>query len=246
VLAQAAGLGFQLWILFSGRARICIHPRDLRPDLPIMKQVLSIGTPSTVQMMLRSGSRITLLGLVGLFGTLALAGYGVANRILLIAFIPGFGMGNAAATLVGQNLGAQQPKRAAKSAWLIAGYNVAFMGCFAIFAFVLAPPLIAFFDPTPEVVRYGAIGLRIVGISYVFSAMGVVMARGLDGAGNTMPAMTINLLSLWAIQIPIAFMLARGGLAANGIWVGIAVGNIANGLIMAYWFYRGRWKHKEV
>lgn len=246
VLAQAAGLVLQLWILSSGRARIRIHGRDLRPDLSIMKQVLTIGTPSTVQMMLRAGSRVTLLGLVGLFGTLALAGYGVANRILLIAFIPGFGMGNAAATLVGQNLGAQQPKRAAKSAWLIAGYNVVFMAGFAIFAYVLASPLIAFFDPTPAVVQYGAIGLRIVGVSYIFSAMGVVMARGLDGAGDTVPAMTINLLSLWAIQIPVAYVLAKGGLAANGIWVGIAVGNIANGLIMTYWFYRGRWKHKAV
>jgi putative MATE family efflux protein len=246
VAAQATGLLLQLGILASRRARICIYRADLRPDLAIMRRILSIGAPSTVQMLLRASSRVTLLGLVGVFGTFVLAGYGVANRILLIAFIPGFGMGNAAATLVGQNLGAQKPQRASRSAWFIAGYNVLAMTGFALFAFLLARPLIAFFDPTPAVVQYGALGLRIVGVSYLFSAMGVVLARGLDGAGNTVPAMTINLLSLWAIQIPVAYWLSQHWMGATGIWVGIALGNIANGLIMAYWFYRGGWKHKEV
>ncbi|NOZ05805.1 MAG: MATE family efflux transporter [Chloroflexi bacterium] len=246
VIAQTAGLLLQIGILASGRARIRLHKRDLLPDLPIMRRVLTIGAPSTVQMLLRASSRVTLLGLVGLFGTLSLAGYGVANRILLIAFIPGFGMGNAAATLVGQNLGALQPKRAARSAWLIAAYNIGFMAIFAVFAFLAAPGLIAFFDHAPVVVNYGATGLRIVGVSYIFSAMGVVLARGLDGAGNTVPAMSINLLSLWVVQIPIAYVLSKSFLGADGIWVGIAIGNIANGLLMAYWFYRGHWKKKDV
>ncbi|MFQ5341264.1 MAG: MATE family efflux transporter, partial [Anaerolineae bacterium] len=208
--------------------------------------IVDIGTPSTVQMFLRAASRVIVLGLVGAFGTYALAGYGVASRVLLVAFIPGFGLGNAAATLVGQNLGARQPDRASKSAWIIAGYNVALMSAFALFAFPMASRLVAVFDAAPAVVDYGTAALRIIAVSYLISAVGVVMARGLDGAGNTVPAMAINAFSLWGMQIPLAYVLSRTHLGTDGIWWAIAVANIANGLLMAFWFRRGGWKRRQV
>jgi len=246
VIAQGLGLAVQLLILLSGRARIRLNLHDLRPDLSIIRRIVEIGTPSTIQMFLRATSRVVVLGLVGAFGTYALAGYGVSNRVLLVALIPGFGLGNAAATLVGQNLGARQPDRAAKSAWIIAGYNVALMATFAILAFPMASRLVAVFDATPAVVAYGSAALRVIAVSYLFSALGVVMGRSLDGAGNTVPAMAINVLSLWGLQVPLAYLLARIGLGANGIWWGIAIANVANGLLMAYWFHRGGWKHRQV
>ncbi|MFQ6059301.1 MAG: MATE family efflux transporter [Anaerolineae bacterium] len=246
VIAQGLGLGLQLLILLRGRARIRLNPRRLWLDPAVIRRIVEIGTPSTVQMFLRAASRVAVVGLVGMFGTYALAGYGVASRVLLVALIPGFGLGNAAATLVGQNLGAHQPHRAAKSAWIIAGYNVALMSAFALFAFLMAPWLVGLFDPTPAVVAYGSAALRVIAASYLFSALGVVMGRGLDGAGNTVPAMAINALSLWGVQIPLAYLLARADLGAHGIWWGIAVANMANGLLMAFWFRRGGWKRRQV
>jgi len=246
IIAQGLGLVLQLLILLSGRARIRLNLHHLRPDPTIIRRIVDIGTPSTVQMFLRAASRVIVLGLVGMFGTYALAGYGVANRVLLVAFIPGFGLGNAAATLVGQNLGARQPDRASKSAWIIAGYNVTLMSAFALFAFPMASRLVAVFDATPAVVGYGSAALRIIAVSYLFSAVGVVMGRSLDGAGNTVPAMAINAFSLWGMQIPLAYVLTRTHLGADGIWWAIAVANIANGLLMAYWFRRGGWKRRQV
>ncbi len=248
VLGFGAGVLFQMAILLSGRARIAISSElDLRPDLPLMWRIIKIALPSTVQMTLRSTSRLVILAIVGLYGTFATAGFGVANRILLIALIPGFGLGNAAATLVGQNLGAVQPRRAERSAWWVTAYNISLLAAFAVAFFAFARPLVAFFDPTPEVVEIGAECLRIVAPSLIFSAMGVVLARGFDGAGNTMPAMFVNLLTLWGMEIPLAYGLAQGtGLGITGVWIGRALANLANGLLFAFWFRLGRWKRKEV
>ncbi len=246
LIGMACGLAFQFVVLSRGKARIRLNLRAIYPDRALMWRIIQIGLPSTFQMMLRAASRLTILGLVGMFGTLALAGYGVANRILLVALIPGFGMGNAAGTLVGQNLGARKPDRAERSAWLIAGYNLAFMATFVGVTFLFAERLIAFFNATPGVVAYGTACLRIVAIGYLFSAVGVVMGRSLDGAGNTLPAMVINAITLWVITIPAAYLLAVGGMGITGVWIGLTVGNACNGLLLATWFRLGRWKRKKV
>jgi len=275
VLGFGAGVLFQIAILLSGRARIAIpltlrqpfdpstglraglaqdtassghhNLHDLWPDLPLMWRIVKIALPSTVQMTLRSTSRLIILAIVGLYGTFATAGFGVANRILLIALIPGFGLGNAAATLVGQNLGAIQPQRAERSTWWVTAYDASLLAAFAVVFFTFARPLVAFFDPTPEVVDIGAECLRIVAPSLIFSAVGVVLARAFDGAGNTMPAMFVNLLTLWGLEAPLSYGLAQGtGLGITGVWVGRAFSNLANGLLFAFWFRLGRWKRKKV
>jgi Na+-driven multidrug efflux pump len=127
ILGFGAGLVMQLAVLLSGRARIGINLRRLKPDFPLMARIIRISLPSTIQMTLRSSSRLIILALVGVYGTFAVAGYGVANRLLLIALIPCFGMGNTAGTLVGQNLGASQPDRAEKSAWWVSAYSAIYM-----------------------------------------------------------------------------------------------------------------------
>ena len=247
VLGFGAGLALQLTILLRGRARIRINLRNLRPDLPLMMRIVRIALPSTVQMTLRSSSRLIIVGLVGLYGTFATAGYGVANRMLLIALIPCFGLGNAAGTLVGQNLGALRPKRAERSAWWVTAYSAIYMAVAGILLTLFAPSLIALFDPTPEVVAFGGECVRIVAWSMIASAAGVVLARGFDGAGNTVPAMAINLLTLWGMELPLAFGLSRWlGLGATGVWWGRALANLANGLLFALWFRRGKWKERDV
>jgi putative MATE family efflux protein len=245
--SQWLGLLLQLGTLLSGRARIRIDLRRLRIDLPLMWQIFRIALPSTIQMTLRSFSRATLLAVVALYGTYAVAAYGVAARVFMTVFVPGFGLGNAAATLVGQNLGAKKPERAARSVWLISGYNVALMLVCVAAIVPFASPIVAAFEDSPEVVALGTTALRIFAIGYVFSALGSVLARALDGAGNTMPAMVINLLTLWGIQIPLAWILSQVlGWGTTGLWAGISVANVANGLIFAFWFQRGRWKRRMV
>lgn len=242
-------LGFlaQLGILLSGRAQVRIDLRHLRVDPKLMWHIFRIALPSTIQMTLRSFSRATLLSIVAVYGTFAVAAYGVAARVFMTAFVPGFGLGNAASTLVGQNLGASKPKRAAQSAWLIGGYNAALMLICAAVLVPLAEPIVAVFNNTPEVVDLGAQALRIFAVGYVFSALGSVIARSFDGAGNTVPAMVINLLTLWGLQIPLAWLLSQLlGWGTTGLWVGISAANVANGLIYAFWFQRGRWKQREV
>jgi putative MATE family efflux protein len=246
-LGFGAGLVLQLVVLLRGRALLRINLHDLRPDFPLMGRIVRIALPSTVQMTLRSSSRLIVIGLVGAYGTFATAGYGVANRLLLVALIPCFGLGNAAGTLVGQNLGALKPDRAERSAWWVSGYSAGYMAVVALVLTIFAPSLIALFDPTPQVVAYGSECIRVVAWSMIASAAGVVLARGFDGAGNTVPAMTINLLTLWVLELPLAYGLSRWlGLGVTGVWWGRAMANLANGLLFALWFRRGGWKEREV
>ena len=193
--------------------------------------------------------------MVGLYGNFATAAYGVANRLLIIALIPSFGLGNTAATLVGQNLGALKSDRAEKSAWWISAYAAGYIAVMAVLLYVLAAPLVAVFDSTPQVVMMGAECLRVVAPSLVILAVGVVLARGFDGAGNTVPAMAVNLITLWGMEAPIALVLAGGlavsglawsGIGLTGVWWGRSIANLANGVLFTIWFRLGRWKKQQV
>jgi putative MATE family efflux protein len=247
VLGFGAGLILQMTTLLRDRARIGISANNLSPDFPLMRQIFTIALPSTAQMTLRASSRLAIVGLVGLYGTFATAGYGVANRLLLVALIPTFGLGNAGGTLVGQNLGAGELDRAERSAWSVTGYAAGYMAVTGLILAVFARPLVSLFDGTVEVVEIGLRCLRCVGPSMVASGIGVALARALDGAGNTRPAMAINLLTLWGLEVPVAFALSRWlGMGVNGVWWGRSVANLANGLLFAFWFRRGRWKRKQV
>jgi Na+-driven multidrug efflux pump len=237
----------QIVLLVRGRTRLRLRLRHLMPDLTLMKRIIGITLPSTVQMTLRSSSRLAILALVGSYGTSAMAGYGVANRLLLTALIPCFGLGNAAGALVGQNLGAAQPERSARSAWWLSAYAGGYMAVVAVLLTLLAPALIALFDPTPQVVAHGAWCLRLVAWSEVASAIGVVLARSFGGSGNTMPAMAVNLISLWGVEVSLAYGLSRGlGWGIMGVWWGRALANLANGILLGLWFRRGRWKHRDI
>jgi Na+-driven multidrug efflux pump len=209
--------------------------------------VIKIALPSTLQMTLRASSRLVTTTIMAPFGTVVFAGYGVANRILMFALIPGFGFGNAAGTLVGQNLGAGKPKRAAQSAWLVAAYNTVVVGAFVALFLVYTRPIITLFSTEAEVVSFAQEATVTIGYSFLIAAVGVVMGRALDGAGATFPAMVINLTTLWGVQIPVAYALANWtSLGTQGLWLGFAIANVVNGLLMAGWFLRGDWKKRRV
>ena len=247
VLGFGCGLLMQIVILLRGRANIGLRLRHLRPDLPLMGRIVSISLPGAVQMTLRSASNMVLVGLVGSFGTFATAGYGLADRFLLIILFPCLGLGNASGTLVGQNLGAGKPERAERCAEWVSVYGIVYMLTVTSLIFVFAEPLVAFFDPTPEVVAIGTTCIRIIAFSLVLDGIGIVLGRSMDGAGNTVPAAVVNLVTLWGLQLPVAFALSQGlGFGLAGIWLGRAVANAANGLLLAAWFRRGRWKERKV
>jgi putative MATE family efflux protein len=247
VLGFGCGLVLQAAILWRGRARIRLRWRHLRPDLPLMVRIARIALPSALQMALRAAATMVILVMVGAYGTFATAGYGLADRFQLIILVPCFGLGNTAGTLVGQNLGAGKPGRAGRCAWWVGAYAVGYLLPLATLLFVFARPLITTFDPTPQVVEIGVECIRIIIFAIVLDGLGFVLARGLDGAGDTVPAASINLLTLWALQLPAAFLLSRWlSLGLKGIWWGRALSYVANGLFFVAWFWRGKWREREV
>ena len=247
VLGFGTAVVLQMVILLSGRVRIHLTLRGLRPDFALMSRILRISLPSMVQLFLRTSSSLVILGLVGFYGTYATAGYGVANRMLMLVIIPAFGLSNSAGTLVGQNLGAQKPGRAEQNAWWVSLYT----GIYAVIAGMLlwtaAGSVIGVFDPTPSVVDYGAQCLRVMAPSLFLYAVGTVLGRAFVGAGDPVPPMVVNLLSLWLIAVPFAFGLSRWlGMGTDGIFWGLAMAYVANGILLILWFRRGRWKLREV
>jgi putative MATE family efflux protein len=249
VMGFSAGLVYQTWVLLTGRSQIKIDLRRVRLDPPLMGRIVRIAIPSTIQMTLRSSSRLAVLALVSTYGTATLAAYGVAGRLLMFVVIPIFGLGNACSSMVGQNLGAGKPQRAEKAAWWVSGYAVIFTAAIVAFIFVAARPLINFFiqDASDEVLAIGSDYLLIVAPSLLVMAIGIVLGRGFDGAGNTVPAMVINLITLWGIEVGLAFVFSRwAGMGATGVWWGRAAAGLANGLFFAVWFKRGKWKLKVV
>jgi Na+-driven multidrug efflux pump len=169
--------------------------------------------------------------------------------LLMFVVIPTFGLGNACGTLVGQNLGAEQPERAEKTTWWVSTYAIIYTAIVVVLILISGPTLIRFFvkDPTPEVLALGIDYLHIVAPSLLAMAVGIVLARGFDGAGNTVPAMVVNLISLWGIEVGFSYILSRVlGMGPTGVWWGRATAGVANGLLFAVWFRRGRWKEVEV
>lgn len=247
VLGMGCGFALQIVYLVGGKARISLHLRHLRSDLPLMTRIIGIALPSAVQMTLRAASNMVILAMIGVYGTFATAAFGLADRFMFFALVPCFGLGNVAGTLVGQNLGAEKPDRAERSAWWVSAYCGGYMLAVAILIYLFARPLIASFDPTPEVVATGVEAIHIIVLTLVLDGVGFALNRGLDGAGDTLPAATINLMTLWVLVIPTAFALSRGlGLGLMGIWLGRALANTANGLLFIIWFKRGKWKQREV
>jgi putative MATE family efflux protein len=247
VLGFGSGLLMQIVILVRGRACISLRLRHLRPDLSLMGRIVGISLPGAVQMTLRSASNMVLVGLLGSFGTFATAGYGLADRFLLIILFPCLGLGNASGTLVGQNLGAGKPDRAERCAGWVSVYAVVYMLAVTTLLFIFAEPLVAFFDPTPEVVTIGTLCIRVITFSLILDGIGIVLGRSMDGAGNTVPSAVVNLVTLWGVQLPAALALSQWlGFGLVGIWLGRAVANAANGLLLAVWFRRGKWKERRI
>jgi len=247
VLSQAAAAAITVRALVGGISHIRIHAHQLRPDLRMSWRILRVGMPGSAQMMSRSLMALVMMRIVASCGTAAVAAYGLGLRIHMMCLMPAFALGGATATLVGQNLGALKPERARRSAWLAAGLDAAFMAFAALVLAVFAGDIVAFFNDNPEVVRVGSRYLRVVSPFYVFAALGIVLSRGLQGAGDTLAPMIITIVVLWGVQVPLAILFSHLWQPATaGIWYAISAAMVIQGTIVVIWFERGKWKEKKV
>jgi len=192
-------------------------------------------------------SWIVLVRMCAVFGSAAIAGYTLALRIILFALLPSWGMANAGATLVGQNLGARKPDRAEQSVWRAGFYNMIFLGLVALVFIGFAGPLVRIFTSDAAVVSMASTTLRTVSYGYIFYAWGMVIAQAFNGAGDTTTPTMLNLVCFWALQIPLAWLLAfRIGLGPNGIFIAIAIAQSALAVAGVLMFRRGKWKGSMV
>jgi Na+-driven multidrug efflux pump len=181
------------------------------------------------------------------FGTETVAGYTIAIRIILFSFMPSWGMSNAAATLVGQNLGAKKPDRAEKSVWITGKYNAIVMTVVGVLYIVFAPTLVGFFTDDQEIIDFGALCLQFIAFAYFFFAYGMVFTQSLNGAGDTMTPTIINVICFWIFQIPFAYYTAVSlGWGPKGVLIAITAAETLLCVISYFWFKTGRWKLTEV
>jgi Na+-driven multidrug efflux pump len=188
-----------------------------------------------------------MVRMVQSFGSAATAGYTIAIRIVIFSIMPSWGLGGAAATLVGQNLGAKQPDRAEQSVWRSAFLNMIFLGGVSLVFLLLAPYLVGIFSSDPEIIRSGAACLRIISLCYMLFAYGVVIVQAFNGAGDTWTPTWINLVSYWIVPLPLAYFLGHNmQMGPNGIYIGMLVAEIILPVTAISVFRRGRWKQKVV
>lgn len=243
-IGRGIGVVYQCYHLFKGKGIIKLRPDHFRWDPPLIKSLVSIAWPATFQFIIASGSWIFLAFLVSKTGGAdASAGYQVALRNVVFFILPAWGMSNAAATLVGQNLGAKHPERAEKSVLLTAKYNAFFMAFVMILFLFFSGPIISIFTTNPEVHRYAVQSLQIIGAGYIFYGIGMVMIQALNGAGDTRTPTWINIVGFWLFQVPFAWLLAKTfKLGPLGAFIAIPVAETLIAIVAYYYFKKGKWK----
>jgi putative MATE family efflux protein len=246
-IGRGIGVAYQLFVLFTGKSVVSINIRSLLPDMTIILKILQVSAGGTGQFIISSASWIFLMRMMSEFGEGAVAGYTIAIRVLIFTILPAWGLANAAATLVGQNLGAQQPERASKSVWVASLYNAVFLGLVSVVYFVFAKPIIATFTTDPQALETGIECLRYLALGYVFFAYGMVMTQAFNGAGDTTTPTILNVIMFWLIQLPLSYLLAMTlDLGPVGIFLGIIISETLLAIAALWLFKRGKWKEKVV
>lgn len=245
--SRGLGVLFQLVLLARGSGRLHLGLRHLRLSMQIVRRLLRVGSTAVLQYLVGTASWLVVMRIVAAFGSAALAGYTISIRILIFALLPSWGMANAAATLVGQNLGAGKPDRAERSVWFTASCNALFLGLVMVGLVLFAEALVRPFSPNPEVLAFGASSVRIVSYSYIFFAFGMVSIQAFNGAGDTTTPTWINFVCYWLFELPLAWLLAeKAGWGAAGVFWAITAAQGAIALVGVLAFRSGGWKHREI
>ncbi len=246
-IGRGVGVLYQLYHLFNGKGVIRILRKHISFDFPVMGSVIKLASGGTAQFLIASASWIFLVKILADYGSDALAGYTIAIRVIVFTILPAWGMANAAATLVGQNLGAKMPDRAEQSVWKAAKYNMFFLVTVAILFFTGAEWIMTFFTTNKDVIASGVKCLRFVSLGYAFYGYGMVVSQSFNGAGDTKTPTIINLFGFWAFQIPLAYVLAKVlNMGETGVFLAIPVAESAIAIVAIILFKRGKWKTIKV
>jgi len=247
LIGRSTGVVYQLWMLRRGVGRIALRGPVARVELPIVRELVRLSLGGVGQLLIATASWVALMRLVAPFGSEALSGYTIAIRIVVFALMPAWGLSNAAATLVGQNLGARQPERAEHSVWLTGRYNMIFMLAVTVLFLAFAPLLVSAFTATPGTHAIGVRALRTLAYGYVFYAWGMVVAQAFNGAGDTLTPTRLNFFCFWCFQIPLAWSLSGPlALGPDGVFWSVCVSESVLAVSAILLFRRGRWKEARI
>jgi putative MATE family efflux protein len=244
---RSAAVLVQLFLLASGRSRIKVQARHLRLVPGVMWSVCRLSASGLLQILISTSSYIGLVRVIAMFGSSAVAGYTIGIRTVLFALLPSWGLSNAAATMVGQGLGAGKPERAEAAVWTACRYNLVFLGSVGFVFVAFAPWVVAIYTSDPEVAAHAVACLRIVSLGFVFYAFGMVLTQSFNGAGDTWTPTWINLGCFWCFELPAAYFMAlRLGLGPKGVFWALMLAFSTLAVVSAVIFRRGKWKLKRV
>jgi putative MATE family efflux protein len=244
---RSFGVLYQFWMLTNGSARIRLTARKLRLAPKVIGSLVRVSSTGVLQFLVAHTSWLVLVRIISTFGSLAVAGYTIGIRIFLFVILPSWGMSGAAATMVGQNLGAHKAERAQRAVYVTAGYNLVYLGLVAL-ALIFAPRfIVSFFSTDPVVSGFAADCLRIIGYGNLTYALGMVMIQAFNGAGDTITPTVINVISFWLCELPLGWFLAnRTPLRVNGVFASIPIANTVMTAISLAVFARGAWKRRRI
>lgn len=246
-IGRGSAVVFQLLVLFYGWSKIKVGFKDIILRVGVMLNLIKVSLGGIGQFLIGTSSWVFLMRIMSEFGSEVLAGYTIAIRVIMFTFMPAWGMSNAAATLVGQNLGAKQPERAEKSVWATGKYCAIFMGLVSIAYLVFAPEIISWFTEEPNVVTNGSLCLRVIAAGYIFYAYGMVVINSFNGAGDTMTPTIINFICFWLFQLPFAYLMAISfDFGPTGVFLAIVLAEVLISIMAIVWFRKGKWKLTEV
>jgi putative MATE family efflux protein len=238
---------YQFYLLSSGKYRIRLYLDSLKLKLKVMWNLLKVSGGGILQNLIATSSWILLVRIIAVSGPDAIAGYTIAIRIIIFLLLPAWGLSNAAATLVGQNLGAEHPERAEKSVWITGYVNMVFMGLMGIILAIFPEFWIKLFISEPLVVANGTLALRIISFGFLFYALGMVLMQGFNGSGDTITPTKINVLSFWLFEIPLAYLLAIVlNMGLTGASIAIVCAESVLAMIALFLFRKGKWKLRKV
>jgi putative MATE family efflux protein len=246
-IGRGAGALWALSILFRPGSRIQLQRRHFALDPQLIARVVKLSGSATFQVFIGMASWIGLTRILASFGSSALAGYTIGIRIVIFALLPTFGLANAAATMVGQALGARKPERAEQAVWTAARYAAVFLGLVGALFVIAAGPLVRIFTPEPEVARYGVAALRTIACGFVFYAYGMVVTQSFNGAGDTRTPTWLNLFVFWMFEIPLAWVLSKPvGMGPQGAFLAMTISFSILAVASSALFRRGKWKTRMV
>jgi putative MATE family efflux protein len=244
---RSIGVLYQFYRLLKGTERIHVLARHLRLNLEVMWRLLRVSLTGILQFTIANASWIGLVRIISIFGSAAVAGYTIAIRIVIFFILPSWGLSNAAATLVGQNLGAGHPDRAERAVWRTGLYNMIFLGAIGVFFFTFATPVVHLFVNDPAVTSIASVALRILSCGNIGYAYAMVMLQAFNGAGDTVTPTIVNFFGFWVLELPLAWWLAvHTGLHPQGALLAIVVAECAIAVASIVLFRRGRWKKQRI